>query len=295
MNKNLKKEKSIKQNGLLGYVWAILLILVIQTFLYQPFTIPSGSMVPTLLVGDFIMVNKFAYGYSRYSMFLQPKFIKGRFKTGEPKQGDVVVFFHDYKLENEAKFYDRGMFGGFFQRLWRNIRCAIGCPSEGVSYVKRVIGLPGDHIQMRNGQLFINNVPTQLTRKGDYPLFDDGMPPIAKLYEETLPNGVKHYILKAFDFGKASLDNTEEFVVPEKSYFCMGDNRDNSCDSRDIKQVGFIDENKLIGGPTFLFFSTNAKLWQVHKWLFSIRWKRLFHAYWTKLLHPFRANLTEVC
>ncbi|MDR1908096.1 MAG: signal peptidase I [Holosporales bacterium] len=286
-----QENRSKKKGVLLGYVWAILLVIGVHTFMYQPYTIPSGSMMPTLLIGDFIFVNKFSYGYSRYSALLQPKCVTGRIKMGSPQRGDVAVFFHDFSDESEMSHYYHGIFNGFFQKLWQKIRKGIGCPMEGVNYVKRVIGLPGDKIHMKEGTLYINGEPTKLEYVDTYPMNDRGMPPVVKRYVETLPNGVKHYILKAFPFGAAHLDNTEEFTVPDGHYFMMGDNRDNSCDSREIKIVGFIPEEKFIGSPSFLFFSTEAKFFEVHKWLFAVRWERLFKAYVDKICHPFSPNL----
>ncbi|MDR0631102.1 MAG: signal peptidase I [Holosporales bacterium] len=288
---NRESDKQSGKSTLLGYVWAILAVIGIHTFLYQPYSIPSGSMMPTLLVGDFLFVNKFSYGYSRYSAFLQPKFIKGRINIGTPNRGDVAVFFHEFTYENEAEHYDHGVLNGLFSRTWRRIRSAIGCPLEGVNYVKRVIGLPGDRIQMKEGKLYINGEEVKLEYVDTYPLNEPNMPPIAKRYIETLPNGVRHYILKAFPFGKAHLDNTEEFVVPEGHYFMMGDNRDNSCDSRERNIVGDIPNGRFIGVPSFLYFSTEATLFQPHKWIFLIRWQRLFDAYIKKLRRPFQANL----
>jgi signal peptidase I len=286
-----RNEQPKKKSAILELLWMILAIVGFHTFLYQPYSIPSGSMEPTLLIGDFLFVNKFAYGYSRYSVFFQPKFIKGRINIRAPQRGDVAVFFHDFTYENEAAHYDHGMFGGFFQRLWRKIRSAIGCPLEGVNYVKRVIGLPGDKIQMKEGQLYINGEPTKLELVDTYPMNDPQMPSVAKRYVETLPNGVTHYILKAFPFGDAHLDNTKEIIVPPDHFFMMGDNRDNSCDSREQKIVGCLHNRRFIAKPSFLFFSTEAKLLQVHKWLFGIRWQRIFSAYIKKICHPFTANI----
>lgn len=275
--KKIYDNKEQPKSGFWGYVGAIALVLGIHVFFYQPFTIPSGSMMPTLLVGDYIFVNKFAYGYSRYSVFFQPKFIRGRAKLGEPKRGDVAVFFHDYKASTEARIYDHGIFGGVFQKGWRSVRSVLQIPVEGVPYVKRVIGLPGDRIQMKEGQLYINDKPTALEYVRMYPQKEEGRTYMSKLYTETLPNGKHHPILKIFDFGKAHLDNTEEFTVPEGHYFMMGDNRDNSCDSREIGIVGFIPEGKLIGRPDLIFFSTEAKWYEVHKWLFAARYQRFFN------------------
>lgn len=273
----MAKTKKTKYTTFLEYLGAIVLVLSIHIFIYQPYTIPSGSMMPTLLIGDYIFVNKFAYGYSRYSAFLQPKFIRGRLEFHKPKRGDVAVFFHVFSSKEEVKIYDRGLFGGALQRTWRSIRNTLGIPQEGVNYVKRVIGLPGDRIQMIDGYLHINGEKLPLEYNGEYPLTEEGRLYISKLYTETLPNGKKHPILKTFDFGIAHLDNTPEFIVPENHYFMMGDNRDNSCDSRVMDQVGFISEKFLVGRPDMIFFSTEAKLFEIHKWLFSIRYSRLFN------------------
>ncbi|MDR1597704.1 MAG: signal peptidase I [Holosporales bacterium] len=285
------EKQRTKIRSTISIIATIAIILGFHTFLYQPYTIPSGSMTPTLLVGDFLFVNKYAYSYSRYSTFLQPKFISGHVTMGSPKRGDIAVFFHDFSREDEAQHYDHGMFGGFFSRQWRNIRGAIGCPMEGVHYVKRVIGLPGDKIQMKAGRLYINGKQIPLEFVDTYPLNESHMPPIARRYVETLPNGVKHYVLKAYPFGEAHLDNTPEFTVPPGHYFMMGDHRDNSLDSREIKGVGFVPEHKFVGAPAFLFFSTEASWLQVHKWLFSVRWKRLFKAYTDKLRSPLTPNV----
>lgn len=275
--KMYNNNKQKKQNSIWGYLEAIALVLGIHIFFYQPFTIPSGSMIPTLLIGDYIFVNKFSYGYSRYSVFFQPKFIKGHLQLGKPKRGEVAVFFHNYNSDSEASIYDRGVFGGALQRGFRKIRDFLQIPQEGVNYVKRVIGLPGDKIQMKEGLLYINGEPTKLDYVGDYPMSEGGKIYVARRYVETLPNGKQHFILKIFDFGQAHLDNTIEFMVPENCYFMMGDNRDNSCDSREIEQVGFIPKEKLVGRPDLIFFSTEAKWYEVHKWFFSLRWKRLLN------------------
>jgi signal peptidase I len=160
--------------------------------------------------------------------------------------------------------------------VWRNFREKASFPQEGVNYVKRVIGLPGDKIQMKEGKLFINGEETKLEYVDTY-VEDEGTLRIAKRYTETLPNGVKHYILKLYDFGKAHLDNTDELTVPENHYLMMGDNRDNSCDSRELDKVGFIHEDLFIGKPQLIFFSSTAKWYEVHKWLFAIRYNRLLN------------------
>jgi signal peptidase I len=205
-------------------------------------------MVPTLLVGDYLFVSKFSYGYSRYSLPLGLPLFSGRIFFHSPERGDVVVF----KLPTD----------------------------NSTDYIKRVIGLPGDHIQMKNGILFINGQPCPRRRIEDY-LYQEGhggVVPLAQ-YIETLPNGVQHRIIKISD--NQPLDNTQEYVVPSGDYFMMGDNRDNSMDSRVLSAVGYVPTENLIGKAQFIFFSTDgsAPLWppEFWRWPFAIRYGRLFH------------------
>jgi signal peptidase I len=227
-------------------VYAVLIALVVRTVAYEPFNIPSGSMVPTLLVGDYLFVSKFSYGYSRYSLPLGLPLFSGRIFFHSPERGDVVVF----KLPTD----------------------------NSTDYIKRVIGLPGDHIQMKNGILNINGQPVPRRRIDDY-LYQEGNGVIIPLaqYIETLPNGVQHRIIEMSDNGP--LDNTQEYVVPSGDYFMMGDNRDNSQDSRVLSAVGYVPAENLIGKAQFIFFSTNgsARLWEIWKWPFAIRYGRLLH------------------
>ncbi len=227
-------------------VYAVLIALVVRTVAYEPFNIPSGSMVPTLLVGDYLFVSKFSYGYSRYSLPFGPPLFSGRLFFHSPERGDVVVF----KLPTD----------------------------NSTDYIKRVIGLPGDHIQMKNGILFINGQPVPRRRIQDY-LYQEGPGAVLPLaqYIETLPNGVQHRIIEMSDNGP--LDNTQEYVVPSGDYFMMGDNRDNSQDSRVLSAVGYVPAENLIGRAEFIFFSTDgsARLWEIWKWPFAIRYSRLFH------------------
>jgi signal peptidase I len=227
-------------------VYAVLIALVVRTVAYEPFNIPSGSMVPTLLVGDYLFVSKFSYGYSRYSLPLGLPLFSGRIFFHSPERGDVVVF----KLPTD----------------------------NSTDYIKRVIGLPGDHIQMKNGILNINGQAVPRRRIEDY-LYQEGNGAVIPLvqYIETLPNGVQHRIIEMSDNGP--LDNTQEYVVPAGDYFMMGDNRDNSQDSRVLSAVGYVPAENLIGKAQFIFFSTNgsARLWEIWKWPFAIRYGRLFH------------------
>ena len=227
-------------------VYAVLIALVVRTVAYEPFNIPSGSMVPTLLVGDYLFVSKFSYGYSRYSLPFGIPLFSGRIFFRPPKRGDVVVF----KLPTD----------------------------NSTDYIKRVIGLPGDHIQMKSGNLYINDQLVSRKRIQDY-LYQEGNGTVIPVtqYIETLPNGVQHRIIKMGDNGP--LDNTQVYDVPPGEYFMMGDNRDNSQDSRVLSAVGYVPAENLVGRAQFIFFSTDgsARLWEIWKWPFAIRYGRLFH------------------
>ena len=227
-------------------VYAVLIALVVRTVAYEPFNIPSGSMVPTLLVGDYLFVSKFSYGYSRYSLPFGLPLFSGRIFFHSPERGDVVVF----KLPTD----------------------------NSTDYIKRVIGLPGDHIQMKGGNLYINDQLVPRKRIQDY-LYQEGNGTVIPLvqYIETLPNGVQHRIIKMGDNGP--LDNTPVYDVPPGEYFMMGDNRDNSQDSRVLSAVGYVPGENLVGRAEFIFFSTDgsARLWEIWKWPFAIRYSRLFN------------------
>ncbi len=248
MAKTVAKSKS---GGLLDnvktIVYAALIAIGIRTIAFEPFNIPSGSMIPTLLVGDYLFVSKYSYGYSRFSMPFAPDLFKGRIFGRLPTRGDVVVF----KFPHDTS----------------------------IDYIKRIIGLPGDHIQVRAGQLYINGQLAPRSLIGDYVAEDEGRSTIAKEYTETLPEGRKHPILKEQDVGY--MNNTPDFVVPEGHVFAMGDNRDNSSDSRvmDSSGVGFVPLENLVGRAEFIFFSIDARapLWEIWEWPFEIRWSRLLH------------------
>jgi signal peptidase I len=241
-------DNSQKKSGGLGetvsvIVQALLLALVIRTFLFQPFSIPSGSMRPTLLEGDYLFVTKWAYGYSRHSMPFSPNLFSGRIFGGEPERGDVVVF----------KFP----------------------PNPSIDYIKRVIGLPGDRIQVSDGQLLINGEPVLREKTGEIenPDITEENRPVA-VYRETLPNGVSYDTLDLNP--NTPGDNTREFVVPEGHYFMMGDNRDNSTDSR--FNVGFVPAENLVGRANIIFFSIagGASPLEIWRWPAEMRPSRIF-------------------
>jgi len=229
-------------------VYAIAIALAVRTFLFEPFNIPSGSMKPTLLVGDYLFVSKFAYGYSRHSFPFSLAPFDGRIFGSLPERGDVAVF----KL-----------------------------PSDGrTDYIKRIIGLPGDKIQVRGGVLYLNGEPAERVQIDSF-YDDDGTPnpPDGNgnlQYLETLPGTDTSYTVLDL-VARGSLDNTRVYEVPEGHVFAMGDNRDNSLDSR-VDGVGLIPVENLIGRAELLFFSTNgqARFWEVWKWPTAIRWDRLF-------------------
>lgn len=230
-------------------IYAVLIAMFIRTFAYEPFNIPSGSMIPTLLIGDYLFVSKFSYGYSRHSLPFSLPLIPGRILRTEPERGDVAVF----KLPSDSS----------------------------TDYIKRIIGLPGDRIRMRAGRLYINGKLVARKRIEDFLLSDDyGRRRRIPQFVETLPNGRSHRILEMTDQG--GLDDTPEYVVPPDHYFAMGDNRDNSLDSRvpGGQGVGFIPMENLVGRAEVLFFSTDgrARFWEVWRWPQATRFGRFFQA-----------------
>jgi signal peptidase I len=251
---------------------ALAIAMVVRIFLYQPFNIPSGSMKDTLLVGDFLFVSKLSYGYSKYSFprhvtlcvpwtdncatfrILPDLIPSGRILAGAPERGDVVVF----KLPRD----------------------------NTTDYIKRVIGLPGDRIQVKQGLLYINGkaVERRQVEPVTIACYDSTRPRPVERYIETLPNGVAHDILDCQSDG--DYDNTAEFKVPEGHYFMMGDNRDNSIDSRASPErggVGFVPAENLIGRAEIIFYSCavdepgRCSLFMPWTWPFDIRWGRLLN------------------
>ncbi|MBO0734206.1 MAG: signal peptidase I [Methylocapsa sp.] len=245
--KSQAKERG-KGDTLKVIVEALLIALVVRTFLFQPFNIPSGSMIPTLLIGDYLFVSKYSYGYSDHSFPFSPHLFQGRIFASPPKRGDVAVF----KLPRDGQ----------------------------TDYIKRVIGLPGDKVQMKEGRLYINGelVPRTPISKVHTEGFYGGETEVPT-YEETLPGGVKHTIIQLQgDTGFNS--NTQVFEVPPGEYFMMGDNRDNSTDSRvppDQGGVGFVPFENLVGRAELIFFSVGKgePAWEFWKWPWTARWNRM--------------------
>ena len=244
-------------------VQALAIAFFVRTFFYQPFNIPSGSMYPTLKIGDYLFASKLSYGYSRYSFnfsvaFFGPPifsccdfidFPGRKVLADSPKRGDVAVF----KLPSD----------------------------RSIDYIKRVIGLPGDRIQMKDGVLYINDVAVKKERIEDYidpeAEASQGRMRVVPQYKETLPNGVTYNVLDLTPNGDT--DNTDVYVVPEGHYFMMGDNRDNSRDSRYLDGVGYVPIENFVGRADIVFFSLSpeATIKKIWEWPFLIRWSRFFH------------------
>jgi len=260
--------RTTSENGIVEtiktIVYALLIAGLFRTLLFQPFFIPSESMKDTLLIGDFLFVNKMAYGYSQYSCPFSlcpiPGRIKVPFLSHDPERGDIVVFRH---------------------------------PTNGEDYIKRLTGLPGDRIQVKGGILFINGAEVPQEPAGVFkevyepqgamgnrprcqnaPVGEGGECTRAR-FTETLPNGVKHSVLNIEDNGYA--DNTAVFTVPEGNYFFMGDNRDNSQDSRfsqDVGGVGYVPAANLLGKASLVVFSSAGKS-MLYFWTWRL--DRFFH------------------
>jgi len=239
-----KKEKVTKsENQFLAnlkiFVEAILIATIIRSFFFEPFHIPSGSMKDNLLEGDFIIVSKYTYGYSKYSFPFGIAPIEERVWADKPERGDVIVF-----------------------RLPSNPR---------INYIKRLIGLPGDKIQMKNGRLFINDQAVPKEADGFYLDPDKGL---IEKFVETLPEGKKYNVLDYVPNG--AKDSTPVFEVPAGHYFFMGDNRDNSQDSRFLTKVGFVPERNLVGKARIIFMSSQGSLLKFWEWHRAIRFDRIF-------------------
>ncbi len=229
-------------------VQTVVIVVVIRSFLVQPFNIPSGSLIPTLDIGDYLFVSKYSYGFSKYSFPFNPDLFSGRIWGTPPKRGDVAVF----KFPKDTS----------------------------KDYIKRVIGLPGDHIQLKDARLYINGeeVPREETTK--VKTRDQfGQDVEVPTYIETLPGGVKHRIIQ-LNGDNGFYSNTPVYTVPPDNYFMMGDNRDNSTDSRvspDQDGVGYVPFENFVGRAELIFFSVDSDgpLWQFWRPM-HVRWDRLF-------------------
>jgi signal peptidase I len=266
-----KRRKSARKRSGLAETTRFLLIVflgavILRSFIVAPFVIPSGSMLPRMMIGDFLFVIKWPYGYSRYSMPFGLGSFSGRVFGRAPDRGDVAVFRNPNGGEDD--------------------------------YVKRVIGLPGDTVQMRGGALYLNGKPVPRVRVADYLMRLSPNSPCRTVdpdaarivqeadgsrycaydrYRETLPGGRSYYVLDQID-GLA--DETPLFRVPDRHYFMMGDNRDDSMDSRfpqAAEGVGFLPEDYLIGEAMITFFSTDgtAQWLKPWTWVSAARWERI--------------------
>ncbi len=230
-------------------IQALLIALVVRTFLFQPFNIPSGSLIPTLLIGDYLFVSKYSYGYSKHSFPFSPDVFNGRIMASDPKRGDIAVF----KLPRDAS----------------------------VDYIKRVIGLPGETVQMIEGRLYINGQVVPRERVTSVRTRDAfGRETDVPTYRETLPGGLSYTIIER-DGDRGFYDNTQPVKIPPGHYFMMGDNRDNSTDSRVSAVdggVGPVPFENFVGRAEIIFFSVEEgeAAWQFWKWPWSVRWSRIF-------------------
>ncbi len=241
--KKAKKPQNETVEIIKTIVYALAIALVLRVLFFQPFTIPSASMEPNLYEGDYIVVSKWNYGYSRHAMPFSPPLFEGRIFGSQPQRGDIVVF----KLPRD----------------------------NSTDYIKRVIGLPGDRVQMVGGRLHINGQPVQNEQVGSARINGPFGPIDAHQIDETLPDGRTFRIQ---DFGTGfELDDTQVFEVPEGYYFMMGDNRDNSIDSR--ADVGLVPAENLVGKAQIVLFSwtPGASLWNPVSWFANLRPSRFFN------------------
>ncbi len=242
LNRKLEKQEKQEKSGWFGLVMAVLAALAIRSLAFEPYNIPSSSMVPTLLIGDYLFITKFDYGYSRHSFpFSLPIIPKGRLFYVQPERGDIVVFKKP--------------------------------PENKTDYIKRIIGIPGDVLQLRDGRLYINNQIIPREYQGQEYWDTEAGHTLYTKYIETLPNGVRHTIYELSDNNK--YDETDPIEVPDGYFFMMGDNRDNSLDSR---YFGLVPVENLEGKARIIFYSTNGDGWffQFWKWSKFLRFERFF-------------------
>ena len=226
-------------------IYALIIAILIRSIFFQPFYIPSSSMEPTLLIGDRIFVSKYTYGFSKHSFPFSPNLTNKRFFYKSPEPGDLVVF--KTPVDNRT------------------------------DYIKRLIGLPGDEVQFINGDIFINNEKIIRKKIDTFESVRCGKLSFdVSAYQETLPNGSKHIAVYNKD---GTLQNTAKFIVPEKHFFLLGDNRDCSSDSRYLDNVGYVNFLNLVGKAQIIFFSNDTrkssllKIWNLNN---SFRTDRIF-------------------
>ncbi|MBJ6986811.1 MULTISPECIES: signal peptidase I [unclassified Devosia] len=253
------KPKSAKNEWLdtiIVVVEALAIAIFLRFFLYQPFSIPTASMQQTLMIGDYFVANKFVWGYGkhsfslgRYGNFAALDFelpIGNRILGRDPNRGDVAVF--------------------------RPV-------PQNMEYIKRIVGMPGDRIQVKEGRLYINGTMVEREEIGKAMDTDSNFDTReVTVYRETFPEGTSHIIQEISD--NQQLDNTPEYVVPANHYFMMGDNRDRSADSRVLSQVGYVPSVNLIAKAEARFFSIKDNLppWQIWQWPANVRWDRMFQS-----------------
>ena len=240
----MKSKKTFLSN-FKSILLAIFIALLIRSFIFEPFNIPSGSMKPNLLVGDFLFVSKWSYGFSRHSLPFSIPLIPRKIFTNNPERGDVVVF---------------------------------KTPADNrTDYIKRLIGLPGDTIQFIDGNIYLNNLEIFKNLKSKNQFVFCGSNKIeSNFFNEKFSNGKE---FKTAYFSNFTLQNTDLFVVPEDHYFFLGDNRDCSKDSRFLSSVGYVHKNNLVGKARFIFFSSDARngsIFEFWKWGELIRFDRFF-------------------
>ena len=253
MSQQPQQDEGLIAGILRALVPALIIALVIRTVLFQAVSIPSGSMQPTLLIGDDLMVSKFTYGYSRYSLPFGPPLFSGRAFPGVPKRGDIIVFRSP--------------------------------TDETADLIKRTIGLPGDRIEVKGGLVHINGAPVRRERIADLVGEDPCQPEpgsgvIARVprWREALPNGVAYDTLECPVMASdPDPDNTPVYQVPAEHFFMKGDNRHRSLDSRFLHDVGYVPFENLIGRAQVVFFSVaeGDSAWHVWRWPWSVRWSRL--------------------
>ncbi|MDA9091986.1 signal peptidase I [Pelagibacteraceae bacterium] len=240
-----KKYLALIFENLQTLFYALIIAVIIRSLFFQPFYIPSSSMEPTLLIGDRIFVKKYSYGYSKHSFPFSPPFFPGRLLSKKPSYGDLVVF---------------------------------KTPADNrTDYIKRLIALPGDTVQFKNGKLFLNKKEIERKKLNkEFKIRCGVISAEVNAFTETLPNGYK-YIAVYRKLG--TMQNTDEYKVPKKHYFFLGDNRDCSKDSRYLSSVGYVSNENLVGNASIIFFSNDTisgsilKFWN---WDKSLRIKRFF-------------------